>query len=85
MNFPTGPVRLGDLIAEAKLLWLYCRSCGHEVDLDPATLPLPADVPVPQIGQRMRCSVCGSKAIDAKPELYPGGVVAQRARCRGGG
>ena len=29
----TGPVRLGDLIRDGKLLWAYCRACGHERDL----------------------------------------------------
>jgi hypothetical protein len=33
--------------------------------------------------ERMKCSMCGSQKIDAKPELYPGGVVAmsERGRC----
>jgi hypothetical protein len=28
----------------------------------------------------MKCSMCGSRKIDARPELYPGGVVAMRER-----
>ncbi len=39
---PTGPVTLGDLIFEDKLLRVYCRECGHERDVNPATVPLPA-------------------------------------------
>jgi hypothetical protein len=49
----------------------YCRDCGRERDVDPAMLPLPADCPVPEIGKRMRCSVCGSRKIHTAPELYP--------------
>ena len=82
---PTSPVRLADLIREGKLLWVYCRACGREKDIDPATLPLPADVPVPNVGRSMKCSACGSRKVETKPELYPGGVVAQRLRCRGEG
>jgi hypothetical protein len=51
-----GPVRLGDLIRDGKLLWLYCRECYRERDVDPATIPLPPDFPVPEILKRMKCS-----------------------------
>ena len=36
----TGPVTLADLIEADKLLWVYCRSCGHERDVTPAKVPL---------------------------------------------
>jgi hypothetical protein len=29
----TGPVTLGDLIREGKLLWIYCRDCCRECDV----------------------------------------------------
>jgi hypothetical protein len=74
------PVTLGHLISDNKLLWCYCRGCGRERDINPATVPLPAATPVPDIGKRMKCSACGSRAIDAKPELYSGGVLVMRAR-----
>ena len=32
MPDPTGPVTLGDLIREEKLLRIYCRGYGHERD-----------------------------------------------------
>jgi hypothetical protein len=35
MSDPTGPVTLGDLIHANKLLWVYCRDCCHERDMDP--------------------------------------------------
>jgi hypothetical protein len=75
---PTNPVTIGDLIREGKLLWGYCRDCYRERDLDPATIPLPPETPVPGLGQRMRCTVCGSNRIDTRPELYPGGIEAKR-------
>ncbi len=46
MPTPTGPVTLGDLIREDKLLWVYCRECHHERDVNPANVPLAADTPV---------------------------------------
>lgn len=30
----TGPVTLGDLIREGKLLCCYCRHCGRERDVE---------------------------------------------------
>ena len=79
MTIPN-PVRLADLIADGKLLWTYCCDCGHERDLDPRTLPLPAAMPVPDVRNYMKCSQCGSRKINTKPELYPGGIVEQRGR-----
>ena len=78
----TGPVTLADLVREDKLLWVYCRECCYERDVSPGTLPLPGDIPVPDAGKHMKCSKCGSRKIDARPELYPGGILAMRARGR---
>ena len=80
MPDPTGPVTLGDLVREDKLLWVYCRDCGHERDLNPANVPVPGDTPVPDMGEHMRCSKCGSRKVSTTPEQYPGGVIAMRAR-----
>lgn len=74
------PVTLADLIREGKLLWVYCTSCGHERDIEPATIPLPPGFSVPDVGKRMKCSKCGSRAISSAPELHPGGVVKFRDR-----
>jgi hypothetical protein len=49
-----GPVRLPHLIEQGKLLWCYCTACGHEADLKPGELPLPADTPVPDVRWSMR-------------------------------
>ena len=83
MPDPTGPVTLGDLIREDKLLWVYCCECCHERDVNSATVPLPPQTPVPEVGKHMKCSACGSRKIDARPGLYPGGVEAMRRRLRG--
>jgi hypothetical protein len=78
----TGPVTLGDLVRHDKELWVHCCDCGHERDVSPATVPLPAETPVPDLGKHMKCSRCGSGKIDARPELYPGGIGRMRDRWR---
>ena len=45
-------------------------------------MPLPGETPVTSVGKRMICLACGSRKIDARPELYPGGMVVVRARRR---
>ncbi len=77
-----GPARLSHLIEQGKLLWCYCTACGHEIDLKPGELPLPADAPVPDVRWSMRCTRCGAKKADTWPELYPGGITAMRERWR---
>ena len=76
------PVSLADLIRDKKLLWVYCNDCGHERDIDPRTLPLKPDLGVPFVERHLICSKCGSKKISTKPELCPGGVLAERQRRR---
>ena len=73
-----GPVTLGHLIREGKLLWTYCHDCCRERDVDPATIPLSPEFSVPEVGSRMTCSASGSRAVETKPELYPGGIEAMR-------
>jgi hypothetical protein len=63
------PSRLATLSAR---LWVYCRDCCHERDVDPATVPLPAETAVPDVGKRMKCSACGSRKVTTTPERYPG-------------
>ncbi len=75
----SAPVTLADLIRDGKLMWVYCCDCCRERDIDPSTLSLPDDTPVPNLGRRfMKCSACGSRKVDTRPELYPGGIPAKR-------
>ena len=53
-----------------RLNWLW--SVKHTLGV--ATVPLSAHV------QHMKGSVCGSRKINTKPELYPGGIEAMRSR-----
>jgi hypothetical protein len=43
----TGPVTLADLTEADKLLWVFCRDCCHERDVNPADLPRSGETPVP--------------------------------------
>ena len=69
----TGPVTLAMLAVDGKKLWLYCNDCHYNVEVEPLSLGLPPDTPVPTLGRRhMKCSKCGSKDITSWPELYKG-------------
>ena len=52
----SGPVTIADLMRDRRLLWVYCSECGRERDVDPSTLPLPGDYPVPELANRIKCS-----------------------------
>jgi DNA-directed RNA polymerase subunit RPC12/RpoP len=43
-----------------------CEACGHEAVVNCDALP--ADLPVPDVALRLRCSGCGSKRIVTKPD-----------------
>lgn len=74
----SGPVRLGDLVAANRLIWIYCLACCHEVERPAADLPLDPACPVPDVARHLICSQCGGRRIITRPELYEGGVVAMR-------
>lgn len=76
------PVTIAHLIAQKKLIWGYCKACGRERDILPQALPLPRSYAVREIGRRMKCSACGAKSVETKPELYSGGVAKMRQRPR---
>jgi hypothetical protein len=82
-NAMSGPVTIADLMRDEKLLWVYCNDCCRERDVDPKSLALPADTSVPGLGRRyLKCSTCGSRNILTKPEIFPGGIAAARAKFR---
>ncbi|OYW52154.1 MAG: hypothetical protein B7Y80_20535 [Hyphomicrobium sp. 32-62-53] len=76
-------VTLDDLARERKLLWLWCAGCGRERDVDPLSLGLAGDMPVPDVGKRISVRlVGGGRAVTSAPELHPGGVTQYRERIR---
>ena len=81
----TGPVTLDDLAADGRLLWCFCATCCHEVEVPPLSLGLPGNVPVPDVARRLRCSRCGSREIETKPQLHMEPLEVLRARYRRNG
>jgi hypothetical protein len=76
-------VTLGDLACERRLLWFFCRSCSYEREIAPRSLGLSDDQVVPTAGQRHKCSRCGSKDIETRPQLHPEPLEVICARYRG--
>jgi hypothetical protein len=44
---------------------VYC-SCGHQASVDVSDLP--GDVAVPDVRLRLRCSQCGKKPAETRPD-----------------
>jgi hypothetical protein len=62
------PMTLGNMRAHGiRSIDAYCQStgCGHEATI--AVDGLPNDLPVPDVGLRLRCSRCGSRSIHTRP------------------
>ncbi len=80
---PPGPgVVLGDAVRDGRPLWVFCEECCHNVEVDPAALArrLGYDYPIPKLKARMRCSKCGSRAVDVRVKHPSPGVVARHQR-----
>lgn len=75
-------VTLADLHRAHKLLWLYCTACGHEREIDPTSMGIGLETPVPEVGARMVCSRCGSRKVHTAPQLYDVTLAEMRARHR---
>jgi hypothetical protein len=61
--------RLGDLILLGQPITVRCGKCGHDKIMNPADLAVLAgyDVELVELERRMRCRVCGSRKVKAKP------------------
>ena len=57
------PATLANLIANDNGLRVFCDGCGRCVDLDVKELTsrLGTTMPLPEIGRRSRCTVCGAE------------------------
>jgi hypothetical protein len=65
----TGPPTLADLMADPGELGVPCLDCHHNATMPVATL-LPryaAETPFTEVWGRFRCSACGSKHVDVRP------------------
>jgi hypothetical protein len=63
-RFPSidGP-RLSDAVAAGRLLWVFCRWCGHGTKKNPRELfwKAKSDLYVRDMAKRMRCERCGNR------------------------
>ena len=65
----TSPPTLADLMADPGELDVSCLTCHHHTTMAVAVL-LPryaAETPFPDTLSRFRCSACGSRAVDVRP------------------
>ena len=63
------PAALADLARAGVGVFCWCNRCGHNAEAATAMLisELGPDFAVPEIGNRMRCSACGSKDVATRP------------------
>ncbi len=62
------PMTLGNMRAHGiRSIDAYCQAigCGHASTLNVDGLP--DELPVPDVGLRLRCSRCGSRSIQTRP------------------
>ena len=62
---------IADLMREGLRMGVHCHPCGRHVVLDPAKLRLAPETPVPSLERRFKCTRCGSRSTEARPE-WPG-------------
>jgi len=64
---------LAEIAAQSLGVFCWCNRCAHNafVDSGPLAAALGGDVPVPEVGTRLRCSNCGAKDIASRP-AWPG-------------
>lgn len=72
------PARLGDIAIQGLNVFCWCNRCSHcgELDAVALTARLGPDLPVPEIGARLRCSGCGAKDVATRPGWPSLGQVA---------
>jgi hypothetical protein len=70
--------RLGRLAQDGIDIFCWCNRCGHNAVLESEklTLELGPEMPVPEVGARLRCSGCGSKDVASRPAWPSLGRVA---------
>lgn len=78
--------RLGDLLSKGLGVFCWCNRCGHNAVLaaDALTRRLGPDVPVPEIGGRLRCSACDGKNVATRPAWPQRGAIARHDSPAGG-
>ncbi len=80
---PENPVTLADMIQEGLSIFCWCNRCGHNGTVDPVQLKnvLGSLFPVPELGGRMRCSLCQKRDITTRPAWpnHGGGQITRHS------
>lgn len=63
------PETLAGLISKSLKLWIYCEECHHNRSVDPCSIDLPPDTPVPAIGRLFWCSNCKHQPAFTRPDF----------------
>ena len=61
-------VTIGRLIAERMGMDVHCNKCASNVGMDPAALSFAPETPIPALAGRFKCTRCGSRQSEARPE-----------------
>ena len=66
MKYTGPPMTLGNAAAARVRLIVWCKTCQHRVEPDPAEQAVRhgAETPVPEWRERLVCSRCGSRNVD---------------------
>jgi hypothetical protein len=77
------PERLGQLARRGGAIFCWCNRCHHSARIDghPLSLALGPDVPVPEIGARLRCSHCGAKDVATRADFAPEPAMLELPAC----
>jgi hypothetical protein len=62
------PVTFGWLLGRAMDVGLHCFPCGRHVVVPVRSLPFGHETPVPAKAGRFKCTRCGSRQTEARPE-----------------
>ena len=87
----TRPPTLADLVADPGELIASCQNCHHNAvtPVDPVLARYGPTTPFPEVKGRFRCSACGSRQVDVRPNWSkhsPGQItvrwIATEGPCR---
>jgi hypothetical protein len=72
------PATFSDLNEPGDKLLVYCLNCRYNALLDPETLKIPGERPIPSLTGIFKCSQCDSKNTAAEPRYAVQFVNAAR-------
>jgi hypothetical protein len=68
--YDPGPVTMGDLRRNGKALEIGCMNCNRHEYVDPHSIKLPDELPVPKVADRLRRTRCGFRNSPASSKVW---------------